>query len=607
MLKFAAPALAMIAALAVAAPQAWAAHLTIEAQIDQRAVQVQDQFAVDVVVTIEGQGDADYSPPDFAGFDVVRRGTQHGQSFVMSFGSGPKVTSTTTYSYVLRAHAAGRFTIGSAKAKSGTEQAQTDPIEIQVGGSGQAPAPRTQPSTNSPVPNVGMTGSAAPQQRTPDAPNDARGESVLLRVVPDKSDAYVGEQVILSVFLLSRVELADIQSLTQPQLEGMLLERDDRPRHNLTPRLQRINGVEYQVFEIARFAAFALREGPLSVGAFGLDAQGGFSFFSQPRTFHVTSPPIQIAAKALPVQNKPAGFPTINVGRYSFSAQLTGNSTEVGKPLTLRLVASGAGNVPKLELPKPQLPGGLRAFDPETKVERHFDQGMLTGKMTREYLIVASSPGQYTLPPLSFKYFDAQTGVYHDEKSPPLSFAVSGEAGRASEQAPRVEMNGKRLAPPRISSTLSDDRRLQPAQVWLYAGSASLFAYALASVVVVFRRREKTSGDVTKTARGRAVKRLRALRGERENPRQLYGELQKVIVDFLAQRFSVSLGTPREQLRVRLVAKGASDGSVEQLLSELDNCDFARFAPGADRAAEADAALSRAEQIIATLDREVRA
>ena len=145
----------------------------------------------------------------------------------------------------------------------------------------------------------------------------------------------------------------------------------------------------------------------------------------------------------------------------------------------MRLTASvAAGDVPKLELPKPQLPGGLRAFDPETKVERRFDQGMLTGRMTREYLIVPSAPGQYTLPPLELKYFDPQTAQYHDEKSPPLSFSVTGEAGRASEQAPRVEMNGKRLAPPRISSTLSDDRHLQPAHVWLYAGSVSLFASA---------------------------------------------------------------------------------------------------------------------------------
>jgi ribosomal protein S30 len=580
--------------LCAAAP-AWAAHLTIETQIDQRAVQVQEQFAVDVVVTIEGQGDAEYSPPDFTGFDVVRRGTQHGQSFVMSFGSGPKVTSTTTYSYVLQAHSAGKLTIGSAKAKVGSEEAKTEPIEIQVGGAGQAPAAR------------GNQQPSAPPHGTPDVPNDARGESVLLRVVPDKMDAYVGEQVILSVFLLSRVELADIQSLTQPQLEGMLLERDDRPRHNLTPRLQRINGVEYQVFEIARFAAIALREGPLSVGAFGLDAQGGFSFFSQPRTFHVTSPPIQITAKSLPAQGKPPGFPGINVGRYSFSAQLTGNTTEVGKPLTLRLVAAGAGNVPKLELPKPQLPGGLRAFDPETKVERHFDQGMLTGRLVREYLVVPNAPGQYTLPPLSFKYFDPLTAQYHDEKSPPLSFSVTGEAGRASEQAPRVEANGKRLAPPRISSSLSDGRHLQPAQVWLYAGSASLLASALASAVVVLRRREQTAGDVTRGARGKAVKRLRALRGERNNPRELYAELQKLIVDFLAQRFAVSLGTPREQLRARLVGKGVNEALVEQLLSELDNCDFARFAPGADRATEADAALSRAEQILTTLDREVPA
>ena len=195
---------------------------------------------------------------------------------------------------------------------------------------------------------------------------------------------------------------------------------------------------------MARYALFALREGPLTIGSFVADAQGGYSFFSQPRSYHVQSVPEQITAKPLPSTGKPAGFTGLNVGRYSFTAQLLSQNTEVGKPVTLRLAVSGAGNISKLELPKPQIQGSLRAFDPETKVERRFDQGMLTGRIQRDYLIVPSQPGQFTLPPLSFQYFDPQTGVYHDEKSPPpLTFSVTGEAGHVTAVVPRAPGDDK--------------------------------------------------------------------------------------------------------------------------------------------------------------------
>ncbi len=584
--------------------QAWAGKVTIEARVDNTNVGVGEQFPLEVTVTVEGQGDAEYSPPPFEGLDVLSRGTQHSQSFVMSFGNGPKVTSSTTYSYILSARQAGKASIGQAKARVGSDEALSDAIAIEAGGSGAtaaAPSPRgsarqnpqSQPAPQSPMPS--------PQA------NDSRGEAVLLRVVPDKTEAYVGEQVVLSVFLLSRVELSDIQNLTQPQLEGLLLERDDRPRKNLTPRLQRINGVEYQVFEVARFALFALREGPLSIGSFVADAQGAYTFFSQPRTYHVSSPAEQITAKALPAQGRPGAFTGLNVGRYSFTAQLLSPNTEVGKPVTLRLVVSGAGNISKLELPKLQIQPPLRAFDPETKVERRFDQGMLTGRIQRDYLIVPNAPGQFTLPPLAFDYFDPATGQFHEDKSPPLTFSVSGEAGHgARDVGPHTEPDSsKRLMPPRIASVLHDDRFFGEGPVWIYGGSGALLASALASAVVVLRRREKTPADTTRGARGKAQKRLRALRSVRDNPRELYAELQRILGDFLSQRFAISPGASRESMRTRLVERGAPEGIVEQLLSELDNCDFARFAPGADRASAADAALARSEQLIVTLDKTV--
>ena len=215
---------AIILAVICSAAPAWAARVTIETQIDERAVQVQQQFALDVVVTVEGQGDAEYSPPDFAGFSGgAARHAQHGQSFVMNFGSGPKITSTTTYLVLHFAEGARGGHLHDWRGESESrrrEKLQTQPIEIQVGGSSSG--------ANAQARNRG-----AAQGRAAAEPSNAHGESVLLQVIPDKFDAYVGEQVILSVYLLSRVELpADIQEPhPTPARRRAARSVDDRPRH----------------------------------------------------------------------------------------------------------------------------------------------------------------------------------------------------------------------------------------------------------------------------------------------------------------------------------------------------------------------------------------
>lgn len=585
----------VVAVLLLCGGTASAAKLSLDVDVDRRQVDIGGELAVQVTVTLEGQTeDPSYTPPDFEGLEVVRRGTQRGQSFMMGFGGGAKVTVTTTYSYIVKANVPGKARIGAAKVKAGNEFAQSEPIVIDVVG-----------KLN---PNLGKKGQP-PQAAAPNAPPPApgntvtgKGDPVMLRVVPDKSEAVVGDQIILSVFLLSRVELSDIQSLTQPQLEGLLLERDDRPRNNLTPRIQRFDGVDYQVFEVARFALFALREGPLQIGEFGLDAQGAYSFFSQPRSYHVTSLPVKVTAKPLPTSGKPSNFSVFNVGRFTFTSQLSADNTSVGKPVTLKMSVAGYGNVGKVDLPKPQLSDALRAFDPETKLEKRFDQSGLNGKLTREFLIVPNQPGTHTIPPLAFRYFDPTTGTYREEKTPEMTVTATGEAGKVVDTPSAARFDsGRRLAPPRIASGLRDERPSTTTTPWLPMSGAVIGLSGAVIAISALRRRLLSVDDTAQKARGRALKRLRAIK--RGESRVFYAELQKVLSDFLVERFAIGASTPRERIRALLLEAGAAEQAIDALLSELDNCDFARFAPGANQSATEQATLQRCEQAIATLDR----
>src|SRR5690606_23943766 len=105
--------------------------------------------------------------------------------------------------------------------------------------------------------------------------------------------------------------------------------------------------------------------------------------------------------------------------------------------------------------------------------------------------------------------------------------------------------------------------------------------------------------------RARADKGLRAAL-DASDPRATYAEMHRVVRHYLSERFAVSSGTARERLRGALLELGAAAKAVDALLVELDNCDFARFAPGGHLAKEAEMTKDRLRAIIAELDRTPR-
>src|SRR6185369_14180379 len=131
--------------------------------------------------------------------------------------------------------------------------------------------------------------------------------------------------------------------------------------------------------------------------------------------------------------------------------QLTGQqNATVGKPLTLRVTVGGIGNISKLSLPAPRLSPKLKAYDPETKSEQKFDQGVLTGRIQRDYLFVPNEPGEHLIPPLVFHWFDPKTGTYREERTQAYAIQVTGEAAGApaqDAQKPRAAGDGRTLHP----------------------------------------------------------------------------------------------------------------------------------------------------------------
>ena len=128
-------ALLCLSVLGVAHSAHAAGKVTIRAEVSQTQITMNDQVQLEVTVVADGtSSDPAYTPPELDNLEIVRRGTQRGQSFQMNFGSAPRVQLSTTYTYLLQPKKPGRAKIGPASARVGSDLVASEAIVLEVSG-----------------------------------------------------------------------------------------------------------------------------------------------------------------------------------------------------------------------------------------------------------------------------------------------------------------------------------------------------------------------------------------------------------------------------------------------------------------------------------------
>lgn len=577
---------------------AWAqSRLSVQAQVSQTQVTVGESFELQVSVKMEGdKGTPDYTPPTFQGFEVLSESTARSQSFTLNFGSAPQSQSTLTYSYALRAKQAGKLEIGPARAKSSAgDWAQSAPITINV-------------TADSAAPEAANPSAQANQGAFSIRPN----ELVALRIVPSTLTPYVGEQVTLSLFLLSRVNLMDLQNLTQPSLSGVLIEREEQQR-TLTPHVQTIGGVQYQVFEIARFYAFCLRAEEVTLGSFGVTAMGEGAFMMNAQNYRLTSPKVTLKVKPLPANGKPKNFNAGNVGHYQIKSELLSAKTEVGKPVTLRVTITGEGHLKQFDFPEITWPEGIKAFAPETKTEQRVAAGQWGGSLVRNYLLMPEKPGVYELSSPHADWFDPVDGRYHESPVTPLHLEVTGQAIAPEKSAatppqalaPAAPSLDPRLEPIRTHSLLASDVKAGENFKEIVIAIALLGASLLLIVGRMAWAHRKPRMATAKKNRGiePTLKRLSALHTN-ESSEVVYAAIQKAIRDYLQSDWGIDFGATHDTIRAQLQRRNISTDMIDALIRELNHCDFARFA--GDSSAASTEVVERVQLLLKKLHAQLK-
>lgn len=289
-------------------------------------------------------------------------------------------------------------------------------------------------------------------------------QNLFMKVQVDKKTSFVGEPVIATFKLYSRLESkSDI--VKNPGFYGFSV----LDVINLSDRFvttEEINGKTFDVHTIRKVQLYPLQAGLFTIDAMEVKNRVEFSrskvkkrteqeivegvLKNEPEEApanaevfenDISTEPINIVVKPIPEKGKTASFSGA-VGNFSISAAIIDQEISANEEGMLEVTIAGKGNFIQLNAPVINWPAGVEGFDPEIKDSLDVYGTPLKGKRKFRYAFVASAPGTYLIPPISFTFFNIDTGVYKTVTTKPQQIMIGEKKQQTISVVDKKETSG---------------------------------------------------------------------------------------------------------------------------------------------------------------------
>lgn len=597
---------ALVLALLASAPAFAEVEFTMQA--DRTKVGTEDTFRLEIVVANAPEG-AVLQLPAPADFEVLGRSESTQMSYSVGPGGAGVIKQVRKHTLTMRANRPGTLTIPPAALQTATKQLRTQPVTLEVVRGRLAPdrPQRRQPQNPFGLPPgfpsmPGMPGfdeEEEPQADLPntepfDEPSIPRSDSDLfVRMSLDKTEAYVGEQVMLTIHIYSRVDLSSVDGVTMPRLEGFF-SQDFKTPTQLMPEQRSIGGVPYREYLLRQKAVFPMKAGDVTIDAPEADITTGIFFAG--RRVHKKGNEVKLKVRPLP----PGGQSAV-VGRWRLSREVSQTEVSLGEPVQVKLVLEGRGNLQGVQLPALGAPPAFKVFDPETSDKPTTSKSHVGGTRTLEYTLVPQQTGTFVLPALTLQYFDPENRRYEETRVDDVTITVKPGVGGATVTGvpgtpPGTEGPKNQLVAGGLKSLRHTARFAAPVtatwgQRWFVPVAVAPLALTLLAGAFAFLRSSlgKDTPESRKKQQAKAAKRRLAAAEKllkQGSTADFYAEVERALTSFMAAKLGEPLtGLTRAQLGEKLAAAGVKETERARIAQVLETCDMGRYAPGMGEAA----------------------
>ena len=588
---------------------AWANEIKFSANAPDVVVSG-DQFRL--TFTINSQKVRDFRAPSIKGFDILMGPSRSTQSSTQIVNGNVTSTSTITFTYILMAEKEGTYTIPGATIVAEGNNYTSNSVEIKV-----------LPSDQSAGSGSGNAGSSRNQANS----GKITDKELFITATANKTTAYEQEAILLTYKVYTQVNLTQLYSDT-PDLKGFHTQEVELPQQK-TFTLEHYNGSNYNTTIWQQFVLFPQKSGKLEIPSVTFEATVSqmvasadpFDAFFNGGSYvnikkNLVTPKLVIDVKELP-EGKPANF-SGGVGEFTISSSINTQELKTNDAVTIKLVISGTGNMKLINTPEIGFPQDFEIYDPKVENKFNLTRNGLAGSKVIEYLAIPRHAGNYTIPPVEFSYFDLKSKSYKTLKTEPYTLNVAKGEGNADQVVANfTSKEDLKVLGKVIRYIKTGDTKYSPKDNYFF-GSTSYYLWYIVPLalfiafMVIYRKQAIENANVakvrTKKANKVATKRMKnagKLLAEKKSE-AFYDEVLKALWGYISDKLSMPVSQlSKDNIEEELQKHQVADELIKAFIQTLNECEFARYAPG-NQNETMDKVYSSAIDVISKMENSIK-
>lgn len=553
---------------------------TLKVSSDKNPAIVGEQILLQYTINEKGNN---FKSPSFNGLKVIS-GPNPSTSSNYTFINGKSESkTTTTYSFYIKAVKEGTFNITPASIKVKGKKIDSKSYQLKI-----------------------VKGSDRQK-----ANQKALSDNLYIKVDVSKKNIVVGEQILVTYKLLTRLDLHNTELSALPALNGFWakdLETSSRFKRDV------IDGVPYNVATIKKSVLTAQKSGKLIIDPMELKCSirvqkkqtnrdpfasffgGGYNTQDE----FITSKPITINVSELP--NSPTNFNGA-VGNMDIQSEVDNNIINANDAITYKISIIGTGNIELIEPLNIQFPEDFEVYEPKIS-NKIFEGGRKRSVKTFEYLLIPRYKGNYTIPSTSLTVYNNKSKQYEIKTSNEHNLTI-----QASKTNEHKDSNTKQqivATDRRDINYIASESHLE--EIGSNIMSKKLF-YSLffLPIILIFSlwiyKKNNTTNKIRKNKKANktALKRLKNAQKciNNEDFDLFFEEIEKSLWGYFADKFKVSAANLSKKTVSNYFNSRTIDREVEsEFIALLDECEFARYAPSINKNTQMDETLNKAKNII---------
>lgn len=563
-----------------------------------KVVEMGENFRLNFTVNANG---TNFSAPDLSDFHVLGGPSTSSSTSFQYINGKTSQTITNTYSYILQAKKEGKFIIGKADISVDGKTYSSEPISIEVIKGSSANITESDQGNVRPV----------------------EGLDIYVQTNLDKTTVYQGEQIIATLKVYDRAGLKGINNYKFPSFTGFYSQDIKLPSQISLDR-ENVGGKIYQTGILKQSILFPQQTGNLVIEPFELEcivqqkAGQRRNFFGElidiyrdvPKTLRSGSRTVRV----LPLPDgAPVSFNGAVGSNFQFNVSVDRSELKTNESISLKINLAGSGNLKIIDKFNIQFPSSFEIYDPKISNNISNSGSGSKGNNIYEYLVIPREPGEYTIPPIEFSYFDVVSKTYKTLKSQEFRFKIEKGDNQDIVTSSGVSKELVKELGSDIRFISQNDFVLQKKDITFF-GSIRFYLFYIVSfavfgiIILVLRQRIKYNKNTSLIKNRRAgkisQKRLKIAsvcmkKGEKQ---EFYDEVIKALWGYLSDKLNIPVANlSRDTVREALTKENLDILLIDEFIQVIDNCEFAKYAPvGGNAQIEQD--YERAKRIINKLE-----